>query len=458
MFDELGFWVIDECDLETHGFEHVGWRRNPSADPAWRDAFLDRMRRTVHRDKNHPSVIMWSLGNESHEGANIEAMARWTKDFDSTRLVHYEGDRSSRYVDVYSRMYAGHAELRELGEEGLRPAPFEASPDEVHRLSLPVVQCEFAHAMGTGPGACRSTGISTRRTRDSRADSSGSGSSTASSRPRTARAGGASCTAETSARTSTTATSSSTGSWTPIATPAGAAPLRRRHRAGRDRRRGRARRPPVGNRYDFLDSPTSRCGGRGSSTARSPHPGPSPCRPARRARRQRRIAQAAGRIRAPRRRRAHARRSRPRPSRLGGCRPRARQRPARDRGACVRPSRSPPTRRTASAPHTRRTTGGLPRLGGLAVTGPTVGVWRAPTDNDRDIGNDEPDLPPYADRWRAAGHRPHGDASVDRARRTGASPSARAQGRPSSTARSTPLPLERDRRRRGAARRGTRAE
>ena len=152
MFDELGFWVIDECDLETHGFEHVEWRRNPSADPAWRDAFLDRMRRTVHRDKNHPSVIMWSLGNESHEGANIEAMARWTKDFDPTRLVHYEGDRSSRYVDVYSRMYADHCELRDLGEEGLRPAPFDASADEVHRLSLPVVHCEFAHAMGTGPG------------------------------------------------------------------------------------------------------------------------------------------------------------------------------------------------------------------------------------------------------------------------------------------------------------------
>ncbi len=152
LFDELGFWVIDECDLETHGFEYTEWRGNPSADPAWQDALLDRIQRTVHRDKNHASVIMWSLGNEAHEGVNIESMAHWTKRADPTRLVHYEGDRASRYVDVYSRMYAGHAELRELGEEGLRPAPFAASADELHRLSLPVVHCEFAHAMGTGPG------------------------------------------------------------------------------------------------------------------------------------------------------------------------------------------------------------------------------------------------------------------------------------------------------------------
>jgi len=152
LFDELGFWVILECDLEAHGFDRVGWRGVPSADPAWRDAYLDRMRRTVHRDKNHSSVLMWSLGNESYRGSNLEAMARWTKAFDPTRLVHYEGDPASRYVDVYSLMYTPHDEIRELGEEGLRPAPVRASADELHRLSLPVIQCEFAHAMGTGPG------------------------------------------------------------------------------------------------------------------------------------------------------------------------------------------------------------------------------------------------------------------------------------------------------------------
>ncbi|MFP3813179.1 glycoside hydrolase family 2 TIM barrel-domain containing protein, partial [Bacillus sp. SIMBA_005] len=90
MFDELGFWVIDECDLETHAFVHVGWKNNPSDDPRWRDAYLDRMARTVNRDKNHPSVIMWSLGNESGTGANLDQMALWTKSFDPSRLVHYE--------------------------------------------------------------------------------------------------------------------------------------------------------------------------------------------------------------------------------------------------------------------------------------------------------------------------------------------------------------------------------
>src|SRR5215213_5888616 len=72
--DELGFWVIDECDLETHGFVVDGWRGNPSGDPRWREAYLDRIQRTVERDKNFPSVIMWSLGNESGTGTNLAAM------------------------------------------------------------------------------------------------------------------------------------------------------------------------------------------------------------------------------------------------------------------------------------------------------------------------------------------------------------------------------------------------
>ncbi|MEK8173527.1 glycoside hydrolase family 2 TIM barrel-domain containing protein [Streptomyces sp. M19] len=66
--DELGLWVIDECDLETHGFGEVGWRGNPVDDDRWTPALLDRARRMVERDKNHPSVIMWSLGNECGTG------------------------------------------------------------------------------------------------------------------------------------------------------------------------------------------------------------------------------------------------------------------------------------------------------------------------------------------------------------------------------------------------------
>ncbi|MFG1922864.1 glycoside hydrolase family 2 TIM barrel-domain containing protein [Cryptosporangium sp. NPDC048952] len=150
--DELGFYVILECDLETHGFVEVGWRSNPSDDPEWESAYLDRMRRTVHRDKNHASVVIWSLGNESGTGSNLEAMAAWTRSFDPSRLIHYEHDWASTYVDVYSRMYASHDEVRQIGEEVLTPAPFDATPAEIHRRELPFIQCEYAHAMGNGPG------------------------------------------------------------------------------------------------------------------------------------------------------------------------------------------------------------------------------------------------------------------------------------------------------------------
>jgi beta-galactosidase len=134
--DELGFWVIDECDLETHGFGRLDWRGNPSDDPRWRDAYLDRMRRMVERDKNHPSVILWSLGNEAGTGANLAAMADWARARDGSRPIHYEGDRDCAYVDVYSRMYAGHDECAEIGQ-GAGP---------------PFLLCEYAHAMGNGPG------------------------------------------------------------------------------------------------------------------------------------------------------------------------------------------------------------------------------------------------------------------------------------------------------------------
>lgn len=152
LFDELGFWVIDECDYESHEFVMVDWRGNPSADPAWRDALMDRIRRTVHRDKNHPAVIMWSMGNEAGVGQNLDAMMLWTKQFDPSRLVHYEGDWSCRNADVYSRMYAGHEEVEQIGREGLSPAAAGLDAAHARRVTLPFIQCEFVHAMGTGPG------------------------------------------------------------------------------------------------------------------------------------------------------------------------------------------------------------------------------------------------------------------------------------------------------------------
>jgi beta-galactosidase len=152
--DEYGLWVIDECDLETHGFELVGWAGNPSADPAWREAFLDRAVRMVERDKNHPSIVFWSLGNESGRGENLAAMAAWIRERDDSRLIHYEGDfEGAGYVDVYSRMYAGFDLVRAIGE-GTEP-PTADPADDAHRRSLPFLQCEYAHAMGTGPGGLR---------------------------------------------------------------------------------------------------------------------------------------------------------------------------------------------------------------------------------------------------------------------------------------------------------------
>ncbi len=148
--DEYGLWVIDECDLETHGFGQVGWDRNPSADPRWRSAFLDRVERMVERDNNHPSVIMWSMGNECGVGDNLRAMAEWARHRDASRLIHYEGDYDSSYVDVYSRMYV---DLDELALIGMGADERTVDPGaDAHRRALPVILCEYAHAMGNRPG------------------------------------------------------------------------------------------------------------------------------------------------------------------------------------------------------------------------------------------------------------------------------------------------------------------
>ena len=148
--DELGLYVIDECDLETHGFFVLGWRRNPSDDPGWEAALVDRMRRTVERDKNHPSIILWSLGNESGSGRNFSAMAAYARERDPSRPLHYEHDWSCRDVDVYSRMYAPHAEVDAIGRG--EEDPLDDPELDARRRRLPFILCEYAHAMGNGPG------------------------------------------------------------------------------------------------------------------------------------------------------------------------------------------------------------------------------------------------------------------------------------------------------------------
>ena len=148
--DELGFYLIDECDLETHGFGMNKWRGNPVADPDWRAALVERMSRTVHRDKNHPSVLIWSLGNESGTGDNLRVMAETARSLDPSRLIHYEGDRSSTYVDLYSRMYAPVDEVQKIGEK--TEDPLDDAEQDAHRRALPFVLCEYIHALGNGPG------------------------------------------------------------------------------------------------------------------------------------------------------------------------------------------------------------------------------------------------------------------------------------------------------------------
>ncbi|UIX29968.1 glycoside hydrolase family 2 TIM barrel-domain containing protein [Streptomyces sp. GQFP] len=142
--DEYGLWVIDECDLETHGFTEQKWRDNPVDDDRWTPALLDRASRMVERDKNHPSVVIWSLGNEAGTGRGLTAMAEWIHGRDSSRLVHYEGDWDCRDTDMYSRMYADHAETERIGQ---------GQDGGTHkRRQLPFILCEYGHAMGNGPG------------------------------------------------------------------------------------------------------------------------------------------------------------------------------------------------------------------------------------------------------------------------------------------------------------------
>ena len=159
MCDKYGIYVLDEANIETHGL--MGYLTNQSE---WHMAFQDRVVRMVERDKNHPSIIGWSLGNESGSGPNHAGAAGWVKEFDPTRFIHYEGAQGQPehpdytaygseefrkkgrtanptdplWVDVISRMYANLEDL-----EALAKSPY---------ISRPIMECEYAHAMGNSLG------------------------------------------------------------------------------------------------------------------------------------------------------------------------------------------------------------------------------------------------------------------------------------------------------------------
>lgn len=159
--NKYGFWIFEEADLECHGFfecvrrpidasddvEYKNGKRElfqvaklfTSDNPDWENAYVDRAVQMVGRDRNHPCVIVWSLGNEAFFGRNHFSMAKKIRQLDSTRPLHYEGDLDAEATDMYSRMYP----------------LFETMLLFANQHDKPLVLCEYGHAMGNGPGLIR---------------------------------------------------------------------------------------------------------------------------------------------------------------------------------------------------------------------------------------------------------------------------------------------------------------
>lgn len=154
--DQYGFYVIDEADNESHGTSELfdkyydwelrkeRWNEAIADNPEFIEPTLDRTKRLVHRDKNRPCVVVWSMGNECAYGCTFEEALKWTKEFDSTRLTHYESayyhSNKRKYdfsnIDIFSRMYPS----------------FEDMEQELGYMDKPYLLCEYCHAMGNGPG------------------------------------------------------------------------------------------------------------------------------------------------------------------------------------------------------------------------------------------------------------------------------------------------------------------
>ena len=160
--DSLGLYVMDEADIEEHGLRGI-----LASTPDWHAAFLDRAVRMAERDKNHPSIVMWSMGNESGYGPNFAAISAWLHDFDPTRPVHYEGAQGAggepdpKTVDVISRFYTrvkqeylnpgiAEGEDKERAENARWERPLEIA--ERTNDNRPVMTSEYAHSMGNALG------------------------------------------------------------------------------------------------------------------------------------------------------------------------------------------------------------------------------------------------------------------------------------------------------------------
>lgn len=157
--DKLGLYVIDEADLEAHGFELTGDWSWTSNDKKFEKSYIERGIRMVERDKNHPSIIMWSLGNETGFGKNFIKMAEKIREIDDTRLLQYEGDFECLVSDVHSSMYTrikiegNDPKRRDL--QSIIDGKVSDGSFHPNWLDKPHIECEFAHAMGNGPGSLK---------------------------------------------------------------------------------------------------------------------------------------------------------------------------------------------------------------------------------------------------------------------------------------------------------------
>ena len=199
--DRLGLYVVDEANVEAHAYYDEVCR-----DPRYLGAFVTRVRNMVERDKNHPSVILWSLGNESGYGLNHDAAAGWVRARDPSRPLHYEGaiardwSGGRRATDIVCPMYASVEDIEAWAETTTDPRP--------------LILCEYSHAMGNWKAGSPTTRPHSSATAGYRAASSGSGSTTGSGHM-TREAVRTGNTAATSGRRRTTRTSALTGSCGP---------------------------------------------------------------------------------------------------------------------------------------------------------------------------------------------------------------------------------------------------
>ena len=155
MCNKYGFYVMDECEVETHGVRRKGV---PGSNPVWTGAVVDRMQRMVLRDRNNPCIFMWSLGNEAGDGSNFMEMKKSALELDDTRQFHYEGDFDLTKSDVISRMYPTKDIMEKLGNK--QPITISLYDNIANQLAAdskpikaemyegkPVVLCEYAHSM-----------------------------------------------------------------------------------------------------------------------------------------------------------------------------------------------------------------------------------------------------------------------------------------------------------------------